>query len=617
MNRLVGMVLVATLGCTEGRAPTTSHVRQPLTPAGPLASPRTDGAWVILKDGTPFLSGGFNVDSATSFAEVFDQATKTWSRVKSSTDSHAGHTATYLPTLDRVLVVGESNELYDPATDKWTAESTPLMRDYPTATLLASGKVLIAGGQAPGPSYTLQPAALYDPSAAAGSRWSPAGTMIKPRFQHAAVLLKDGQVLVMGGGDNSAIIDDSELYDPVANTWTKTGALLEVRADFASARLADGRVLVAGGFNGLPMSTAEIFDPATKKWSSTTALDEGREGPSAVLLSTGRVLLIGGEGTAAATTTVFDPKTSVWSKGPPLTAERAYFMTIPLSGGRILVAGGKKNSDGTTRVSTTEIFGGLASGATCVIDEECVSGACVAGKCAGATDAGTDASTSDTGGASDTGPSIDTGVSAPPDSGAKPVVSGSFDRCESARQCASGFCVDGVCCDSACNSPCQSCTLPWAPGHCTLEPYGTDRKNACGMSGACVATCDGKGGCTSAAAGTECAIAKCVDGAKGVGPAVCAGAGAACNESARVEFDCTPFACEPALAACRSTCIDSSQCAPGFVCDAPSRTCSPAPPSDDGGGCAMGGRPAVPSTGWFFALALLLGGRLRARTRFR
>jgi N-acetylneuraminic acid mutarotase len=558
-----------------------------------------------LKDGRPLLVGGFDVDSATAFVEVFDDATKAWSRVKSSTDSHAAHTTTYFPALDRVLVVGETNELYNPLTDTWTPEATPAPRDYPTATVLASGKVLIAGGQSPGPAYTLQPPALYDPNAAPGARWSPAGAMVKPRFQHAAVLLKDGKVLVMGGGDNSVIIDDSELYDPTTNTWSKTGSLLEVRADFGSVRLgdADGRVLVAGGFNGVPMSTAEIYDPKSKTWSTTTPLDTGREGPCAVLLSTGRVLLIGGEGSASATTTVFDPKTSLWSKGPALTTDRAYAMTLPLSGGRVLVIGGEKSSDGTTRTSTTEIFGGLASGATCVIDEECVSGACVSGKCSGATDAGSDVS-------SDTGAATDGEPGTPPDAGSKPVVSGSFDTCTSNQQCASGFCVDGVCCDSACNSPCQSCTLPWAPGHCTLEPYGTDKKNACGASGACVGTCDGKGGCTSAAAGTQCAVAKCTDAAKGVGPAVCAGKDAACN--AGIEFDCTPFACEPALAACRSTCIDSAQCAPGYLCDTASRTCAPAPPSDDGGGCNFGRRESSFSAGFFVALALLV-----SRRRFR
>lgn len=600
--RKLGFVVLAMLGCSQRTSPTTSHGAEALTAAGPLASPRTDGAGVVLGDGTALLIGGFDVDSATAFAEVFDESTKTWSRVKSSSQSHAGHTATYLSKKDRVLVVGETNEVYDPKADTWTAETAPYARDYATATLLASGKVLVAGGQSPAPSYTLAPPQLYDPDAAAGARWSSAGTMVKPRLYHAAVPLKDGKVLVMGGGDGSAIIDDSEIYDPDANAWTKTGSLLEVRADFASVRLLDGRVLVAGGFNGIPMSTAEIFDPTTKKWSSTTALDTGREGPSAALLSTGRVLVIGGEGSAASTTTVFDPKTSTWSKGPALTTDRAYAMTIPLSSGRILVIGGKKTSDSSTRTATTEIFGGLASGSTCVIDEECVSGACTAGKCAGASDAGVDASPTD-------GAAIDTGPGIPPDSGAKPVVSGSFESCAKNEQCASGFCVDGVCCDSACNSPCQSCTLPWAPGHCTLEPYGTDRKNACGMSGACVATCDGKGGCTSAAAGTECAIAKCIDGAKGVGPAVCAGKGAACNESARVEFDCTPFACEPALAACRSTCIDSTQCAPGFLCDVGSRTCMPAPPSGDDGGCSFGRRPASFSAGFFLALALLVSRR--------
>jgi hypothetical protein len=37
--------------------------------------------------------------------------------------------------------------------------------------------------------------------------------------------------------------------------------------------------------------------------------------------------------------------------------------------------------------------------------------------------------------------------------------------CATPSQCQSGFCVEGICCDTACNLPMQTCDSP--PGRCT------------------------------------------------------------------------------------------------------------------------------------------------------
>ncbi|MGZ3451198.1 MAG: Kelch repeat-containing protein [Polyangiales bacterium] len=616
MNRTVAALAcaLAVHGCTHAQHDSKSigsHA-DPLAAAGALATGRSDFAWTLTKDGTPFFSGGYDDmmggSNSLIYTEVFDLGAHTWSRLKDSQYGHAGHTVTYLPSVDRILIVGGTsgdpnpNELYDATINKWLDDPSPGERLFHTATLLASGKLLIAGGVGPGPTYAMLQPLLYDPKAASGARWSPAGTMIKPRKQHSAVVVGD-KVLVAGGGDATTVLDDSELYDPGTNTWTATSALNEARNGVRMLQLKDGTVLAAGGWNGVGKSSAELFDPVTKKWSYTTDLDAARAEPSASLLSTGRVLVAGGDGPAAATTTVYDPTTKKWSPGPTLAETRYAHAAIPLPGGRILIVGGR-NAGGTKRLSTSEIFGGLAGGAACVIDEECVSGKCTGGVCAGATDAGPSDAATDSG--------LSTTDAQPPDAAAKPIASGNFTKCTSGSQCQTGFCVDGICCDTACDAPCHSCALAGSPGICSLEPYGTDRKNACGVSGACVATCDGKGGCTAAASGTQCAFAKCTGPSTGVGPAVCAAAGAACNDSARAEFDCSPFACEPALAACRSTCVESSDCAPGFVCDAPSRTCTPAPPSDDSGGCAYSSRPSPNGALFALIVALFAGTRRRA-----
>ncbi len=111
----------------------------------------------------------------------------------------------------KVLVVGGRQEgttaaqLYDPANGTWAlAASMGTPRRGHTATLLKNGKVLVTGGvsvDTSGPSWIWTPyasAELYDP---ASDAWTATTTSLStPRFFHAAVAFgPDGQVLVTGG----------------------------------------------------------------------------------------------------------------------------------------------------------------------------------------------------------------------------------------------------------------------------------------------------------------------------------------------------------------------------------------------------------------------------------
>ncbi len=61
--------------------------------------------------------------------------------------------------------------------------------------------------------------------------------------------------------------------------------------------------------------------------------------------------------------------------------------------------------------------------------------------------------------------------------------------CSNAQECLSGNCVDGVCCNTACNSVCQRCNIAGSVGTCTSIPAGTDPDNEC------TGNCNGAGGC--------------------------------------------------------------------------------------------------------------------------
>jgi N-acetylneuraminic acid mutarotase len=218
-------------------------------------------------------------------------------------------TATLLAT-GKVLVTGGCSqaacgavtavsELYDPATGQWSRTgSLATARDYQSATLLANGKVLVAGGFTT--SGTAASAELYDPSA---GRWSATGSMTVGRSIHSATLLGNGQVLVAGGeGQYGSVLPTAELYNPATGRWTATGSMTFRRFNHTATALLNGTVLVAGGFGkstgrtNNDLASAEIYNPASGTFAATGNMTATRNEHIAVRLPNGRVLAAGGLG---------------------------------------------------------------------------------------------------------------------------------------------------------------------------------------------------------------------------------------------------------------------------------------------------------------------------------
>lgn len=182
------------------------------------------------------------------------------------------------------------------------------------------------------------------------SAFTPTGSMKVARATHAATSLANGNVLVAGGGDNTA-----EIYDYASGTWSLTGAMSAPRALFATVLLPDGKVLAVGGLPlGPSGKVTELYDPLQGKWAVTGPLDVSNGSyTTAALLGNGKVLALG---TSFSTGSLYDIAQGTW--GPTtLMSGRYENATVLLSDGRVLAATGFIRAVGTT---TAEIYDPLS-----------------------------------------------------------------------------------------------------------------------------------------------------------------------------------------------------------------------------------------------------------------
>ena len=186
--------------------------------------------------------------------------------------------------------------------------------------------------------------------ASLGSPWTSAASMSRYRFYHSATLLPSGKVLVAGGTSSGGPTATTETYDPATNTWTATPTMSVARSSHTATRLPSGRVLVAGGTNNATVhASAQLYNPTTNTWLNTGAMVTARRGHKAVLLSTGKVLVVGGFGTTAWTSAlksaeIYDPSTGRWTATGSLSTAAGTVTATLLPGGRVLAI----NDDGLT-----------------------------------------------------------------------------------------------------------------------------------------------------------------------------------------------------------------------------------------------------------------------------
>ncbi len=326
---------------------------------GSMSTDRVQHTATLLSTGRVLVAGGFSVfvsGTILSNAEIYDPTTGTFGATGNMTVDRHSHAATLL-TTGKVLVAGgvdsvnslASAELYDASTGTFSATgSMTTARFHHTATLLPNGKVLVVGGF-DGVSNgtfgeTLPSAEIYDPTT---GTFAATGSMINDRAFHTATVLPSGLVLVAGGYSSNTFgaVSGAELYDPTSGTFISTGDMTTDRSGHMAALLLTGKVLVAGGHSysaGTNLATVELYDPTTGIFSSTGDMTTNRVFAVTTLLPTGAVLVTGGAkgGLALTSAELYDPISRTFSTTGNMIMDRIEHTATLLSTGRILVTGG-------------------------------------------------------------------------------------------------------------------------------------------------------------------------------------------------------------------------------------------------------------------------------------
>ena len=230
-------------------------------------------------------------------------------------------------------------------------------RSLATATVLQDGRVLVVAGFSRDTGDTgLASAELWDPATRA---FTPAGSLDRPRIGHAAALLNDGRVLIVGGEDLRIGHQlPAEVWDPASGSFQEIGSMPALRSGLTATTLLDGRVLIVGrdaclvpqrkddiGLTRCPGASAStvLWDPSGTWQVGPSPLEE-RQWHTATRLQDGRVLLVGNESwslDSPESAEVYDPATDAFTRvGEPLDYISGSQTATLLQDGRVLITGG-------------------------------------------------------------------------------------------------------------------------------------------------------------------------------------------------------------------------------------------------------------------------------------
>lgn len=205
-------------------------------------------------------------------------------------------------------------------------------------------------GQTRGSAATAQEANAEDQK-----RWKVLPTIGAPRAAFAIANVGD-LIFIIGGENQTGILDSVERYDPRFETWTELSKKPTPVTDIR-ATVIGGKVYVPGGRLSSDSKTIsrafERYDPRTEVWETLPDLPQPRSAYALAAVE-GKLYIFGGWDGISYRTEVFeyDPDQETWSERAPMPTARA-FSDAGVVEDSIFVLGGENE---TGPLATNEVY---------------------------------------------------------------------------------------------------------------------------------------------------------------------------------------------------------------------------------------------------------------------
>jgi hypothetical protein len=194
---------------------------------------------------------------------------------------------------------GSIPRLWDPASGQFTAIQADTMLFCSGHTLMADGRLLVAGGHK-ADDTGIDAANIFDP---VSQTWSPAPKMAFGRWYPTNTILPDGRVLTMAGRDSaSKVVTTPEIWEN--NQWVQLPGAGTVNIPYYPRNFVapDGRIFMAGERVKSRWFDVDAMNGTKRgKWTdgpSHTVFPFTRDYGTAVMYEPGKIMYTGGGGNA-------------------------------------------------------------------------------------------------------------------------------------------------------------------------------------------------------------------------------------------------------------------------------------------------------------------------------
>jgi hypothetical protein len=231
----------------------------------------------------------------------------------------------------------------------WTEIDTLHIARFEHASIvLPNGNILVSGGQGNG---ALKSCEIYDLQT---KKWRMTTSMKTGRLLHKMFLLKNNKVIAVGGYDQRSC----EIFDPETETWTYTDTIPTVRLMFETVlQLSNGNIVISGGQQHIDirpftknLDNCELYNTQTGKWKTIAHLNEARYSHNIIELKNGKILATGGVGAGGRqlkSCEIYDTVQDTWNLTDSLNIQRDSHSSYLLPNGNVLVAGGYYTTSST------------------------------------------------------------------------------------------------------------------------------------------------------------------------------------------------------------------------------------------------------------------------------